>query len=256
MKIIDLSVAIENDVAADPPGLGPRLHYKTHAEGAREYEGFFPGLKGADLAFGEGPAVEILTGSTHCGTHLDAPWHFASTMNHGEAALTIDQIPLDWCIRPAVKLDFRHLPDGDIVTAAQVQDALNAIDHQVQPYDIVLMNTSAGAAYGQPDYIHKGCGFGREATLWLLSQGVRITGTDAWSWDPPFSFTRQRFAATGDASLIWEGHKAGLEGVFLHIEKLTCLDQLPPKGFTLSCLPIKVKAGSAGWCRAVAILEA
>ena len=255
MKIIDLSVAIENDIPADPPGLGPKLIYKSHAEGAREYETFFPGLNGADLPDGEGPAVEILTGSTHTGTHLDAPWHFASTMNHGQRALTIDEVPLDWCLRPGVKLDFRHLPDGHIVTAAEVQAALDAIGHRLSPFDIVLMNTAAGAAYGQPDYIHKGCGFGREATLWLLAQGVRITGTDAWSWDPPFSFTRQRFGASQDAALIWEGHKAGRDGVFLHLEKLTRLDSLPPSGFTVSCLPVKIKAASAGWCRAVALLD-
>jgi kynurenine formamidase len=106
MKIIDLSVSIENDVSADPPGLGPKLLYKTHADGAKEFETLFPGLNGADLPDGEGPAVKILTGSTHTGTHLDAPWYFGSTMNHGARALTIDEVPLDWCLRPGVKLIF------------------------------------------------------------------------------------------------------------------------------------------------------
>jgi len=41
----------------------------------------------------------------------------------------------------------------------------------------------------------------------------------------------------------------------MHTEKLTRLDELPPSGFTVSCLPVKIKGGSAGWCRAVAILE-
>ena len=161
MKIIDLSVAIDNETPADPPGLGPKIIYKSHKDGAREYETFFPGLNGNDLPDSEGPAVEILTCSTHVGTHLDAPWHFASTMNNGQRALTIDEIPLDWCIRPGVRLDFRHLPDGHIVSAAQVQAALEDIGHKLSPFDIVLMNTSAGAAYGQPDYIHKGCVCGR-----------------------------------------------------------------------------------------------
>jgi len=69
------------------------------------------------------------------------------------------------------------------------------------------------------------------------------------------SFTARRFAETGDAGLIWEGHKAGRDGIFLHLEKLTRLDELPDRGFTVSCLPVKVKGGSAGWCRAVAILD-
>ena len=58
----------------------------------------------------------------------------------------------------------------------------------------------------------------------------------------------------GDASLIWEGHKAGREGIFMHMEKLTRLDELPAHGFTVSCLPVKIKGGSAGWCRAIAML--
>jgi kynurenine formamidase len=255
MKIIDLSVAIENDVAADPPGLGPKIVYSGHKDGAEEIERFFPGLKIADLPGGEGWAVEQLTLTTHVGTHLDAPWHFASTMNGGERAWTIDEVPLDWCIRPGVKLDLRHLPDGYVATAADLQAAVEAIDYKLQPFDIVMVNTAAGAAYGRPDYVGRGCGIGREATLWLLSQGVHITGTDAWSWDAPFLHTARRFAETRDVGLIWEGHKAGRDGIFLHMEKLARLDELPPTGFTVSCLPVKIKGASAGWCRAVAMFE-
>ena len=54
-----------------------------------------------------------------------------------------------------------------------------------------------------------GVGFGREATNWLTARGVRLVGTDAWSWDAPFAYTAERFKATGDASIVWEGHKAG-----------------------------------------------
>ena len=43
---------------------------------------------------------------------------------------------------------------------------------------------------------------GREATLYLLDRGVRLTGTDGWSWDTPFVHTRERYLETGDASLI------------------------------------------------------
>src|SRR3546814_19416069 len=60
-------------------------------------------------------------------------------------------------------------------------------DIQLQPFDIVLVNTSAGAAYGSADFLNKGCGMGEEATLFLTGQGVRVVGTDAWSWDAPFS---------------------------------------------------------------------
>lgn len=255
MTIIDLSVAIENDVAADPPGLGPKIIYSNHAQGAAEMLRFFPGLDIGELPGAEGWAVERVELSAHCGTHLDAPWHFASTMNNGERAWTIEEIPLDWCIRPGVKLDLRHLADGYVATAADIRAALDRIDYTLKPFDIVLVNTSAGAAYGHQDFVGRGCGVGREATHWLLDQGVHITGTDAWSWDAPFSFTAERYAQSHNAGLIWEGHKAGREGIFMHLEKLTRLDELPPTGFTVSCLPVKIKGGSAGWCRAIAMLD-
>jgi len=57
-QIIDLSVPLENDVAADPPGWGPRIAYSAHKETAAELAGFFLGLKAEDLPDGEGWAIE------------------------------------------------------------------------------------------------------------------------------------------------------------------------------------------------------
>jgi kynurenine formamidase len=95
----------------------------------------------------------------------------------------------------------------------------------------------------------------REATLYLTSRGVRVTGIDGWSWDAPFVHTAKRFAATGDASIIWEGHKASREIGYCHIEKLHNLESLPGKGILVVCFPVKIRAASAGWTRAVAILD-
>jgi kynurenine formamidase len=242
-------------IPADPPNLQPQIDYIGHAIGARHLAAIFPGLAPEDLPDGEGWAVEDLRITTHSGTHMDAPWHYASTMDGGKPAYTIDQIPLDWCFRPGVKLDFRDLPDGHVVTAAEVEAELKRIDHELRPLDIVLVNTAAGAAYGQSDYVERGCGMGREATLYLLERGVRVVGTDAWSWDAPFSFTRRRFAETGNAALIWEGHKAGRDIGYGQMEKLANLDLLPPDGFTVSCFPYKIKGASAGFTRAVAIFD-
>lgn len=254
-RFVDLSVALENDVPADPPGLEPKISYVGHQAGAAHLAAIFPGLKAEDLPDGEGWAAEDLQLTSHAGTHLDAPWHYASTMDGGQPALAIDQVPLDWCLRPGVKLDFRGKPDGHIVSAEEMAAEFARIGHALQPLDIVLVNTAAGAAYGKPDYINRGCGIGREATLWLHERGVRVAGTDAWSWDAPFSFIRKRYAETGDASLIWEGHKAAREGAICHMEKLANLDQLPPTGFLVSCFPYKIKGGSAGFTRAVALFE-
>ena len=190
--------------------------------------------------------LKRVTLSTHNGTHLDAPYHFASTMDGGERAITIDEVPLEWCFQRGVKLNFRHFPDGYVVTPADIDAELNRIDVALEPLDIVLVNTSAGTKYGQDDYVQSGCGVGREATLHLLEQGVRLTGTDAWSWDAPFSYTAQRYAVEGDAGIIWEGHRAGRDIGYCHIEKLHNLEALPATGFQVACFPVKIHA-AFGW---------
>ena len=253
--LIDISCAFQGGIKSDPPGLTPEITYQTHKETAPEMAKFFPGLQASDLPDGEGWAIEWVKCQTHNGTHLDAPWHFASTMDGGKRAITIDEVPLDWCFQPGVKLDFRNKPDGHVVGAAEVEAELKRIGHRLKPLDIVLVNTSAGAKYGRDDYVDSGCGMGREATLYLTSRGVKVTGTDGWSWDAPFSATRKRWEATHDPSIIWEGHKAGRQIGYCHLEKLSNLEALPPHGFTVACFPVKIKAASAGWTRAVAIIE-
>ncbi len=255
-KFVDLSITLENDVITDPPFMRPEITYQTHADTVTEAQVFFPGVAANEFPGGEGfAAAEMVKLSTHNGTHLDAPWHFHPTMDGGKPAMTIDEVPLDWCLRPGVKLDFRHLPDGHVVTAKEVEEELKRVNVELQPLDIVLVNTAAGKAVGDPNFVNIGCGMGYEATMYLLEQGVRVTGTDAWSWDAPFSYTAEKVRETGDTSLIWEGHKAGMDVGYCHLEKLHNLEVLPASGFTVSCFPHKIKGASAGWTRAVAIFE-
>ncbi|MEU0468127.1 cyclase family protein [Amycolatopsis sp. NPDC006131] len=254
-RFVDISAPLRAGIASDPPGLTPEIEYQSHAQTAKDLLAFFPGATVDDLPDGEGWASEWVRLTTHNGTHLDAPYHYSATMNGGERAMTIDEVPLEWCLQPAVKLDFRHFPDGYVATAADVEAELKRIGHELSPLEIVVVNTSAGERYGQDDYVSSGCGMGRDATLYLLERGVRLTGTDAWSWDAPFVHTAARYAAEQDASIIWEGHRAGREIGYCHLEKLHDLEQLPATGFEISCFPVKVHAASAGWTRAVAIFD-
>ena len=258
-KFVDLSIYLENDVPSDPPSFAPRIEYFTHEHTFEQIAPFFPGLRKADLPEGEGWAVERVQLSTHNGTHLDAPWHFHSTMDAAlgekKPAITIDQVPLEWCFQPGVKLDFRHFADGYVVSAADVEAELKRIAHTLKPLEIVVVNTRAGSRYGRPDYVSAGCGMGYEATRCLLEHGVRLTGTDAWSWDAPFVHTARKYGENRDARLIWEGHKAGRDIGYCHLEKLHNLEALPPAGFTISCFPHKIRGASAGWTRAVAIFD-
>ncbi|CAK7261735.1 protein of unknown function (plasmid) [Shinella sp. WSC3-e] len=132
-RIIDLSIPIDATTPADPPFQVPVIDYVDHDRGAQMLCAQFPGLARDQLPEGKGWAVETVTLSTHNGTHLDAPWHYHPTMNHGDRAWTIDEVPLDWCYQPGVKLDFRHFPDGYIVTPKDIDTELARIGCTLAP---------------------------------------------------------------------------------------------------------------------------
>lgn len=257
MRIVDLSVPIVDNLPVDPPTTLAKIEYEPHTSerSLKSYMNLFPGLEQKDIPDGEAWAMEYVTLSTHIGTHIDAPWHFASTMNHGESAWTIDQMPLDWCIGDGVVVDATDRPDGYIMTPQDFQDYFQKIGYTLKAGDIVLLHTTAQKNWGKKEYLVTGCGVGRDATIWLSQQGVRLVGTDAWSWDAPLSLVAKRYRETHDPSIIWEGHKAGRECIYFQIEKLNNLDQIPKFGFTFCAFPIKIEKAGGGWCRAVAFVD-
>jgi kynurenine formamidase len=255
-RFVDLSISIEPDLPSDPEMMIPKIDYIDHKQGAEQMKDFFPGVKKDQLPGGMGWALEFLTLTTHSGTHLDAPYHYHPTMDKGKDALTIDEIPLDWCFNDGVCLDFRQKRDGERICADDLDKALNRIEYKIKPMDIVLIQTGADEFWGTEEYLVKGSGMDRESTLYLLEKGVKVVGIDAWSWDRPLPFLAKEFQETGDPKVIWEAHFAGIEIGYCHMEKMANLSAIGRShGFTVCCFPIKIKGASAGWTRPVAIID-
>jgi len=89
----------------------------------------------------------------------------------------------------------------------------------------------------------------REATLWLIDNGIKVMGIDAITFDPPIDamFQREKF---------WEAHRVMIEKEYYHVENLANLDKIPkPHGFKIALFPVKWKNATAAPVRAVAIVE-
>lgn len=257
MKLVDLSVTIVDGSPVERAVQIPKIQYRRHEmeEAVTTFLDAYPGLKKEQLLDGAGWAVEQISLCTHTGTHVDAPYHYHPTMNGGERAWTIDEVPLDWFIGNGVVVDFYDKPDGYCCTVQDFEEYFEKIGYTLRPGDIVCLRTNAMSEWGNAKYLDKGCGVSREATLWLLNQGVRAVGTDAWSWDIPREYALRRFDETGDPSVCWEGHKAGAEKAYVQYEKLCNLENLPPFGFKFFGVPIKIDKASAGWVRAFALVD-
>jgi kynurenine formamidase len=253
LQLIDLSVSLEHDAAGERTR--PRIEYVTHEAG---------GLKGMMDTFGAAPrdfvysgghgwAVENLTVGSHTATHIDAPYHYGA-MSEGKPARRIDEVPLEWCFGPGVVLDMRHRQPGEVISTADLQQRLRAIDYTLRAGDIVMIHTGAAQRWGTPEYFRQP-GLDRDSTLWLVNQGIHMIGIDAWTLDREFAAQISDFKRTGDGRHIWPAHFAGITKEYCQIEKLANLERLPrPHGFYVSCFPVKIKGGSAGWCRAVALV--
>ena len=168
------------------------------------------GCREEDLPSGRGWATDDVTLNSHAGTHVDAPWHY-TPISEGKPARTIDQMPLEWYYGDGVVIDVRHKPRGSAVTIDDFKEALANIEYTLKPGDIVLVQTGTDALWGKPEYFDGGCGMTRESTLWLIEQGVRVMGTDAWGWDRPFWAIREEFQNSKDSRIIWGAHYAGID---------------------------------------------
>ncbi len=85
------------------------MEYITHGAAGLETMRRVFGCEAGDLVYsnGQGWAVENLTASSHCGTHVDAPYHYGASSG-GKPARRIDEVPLQWRFAPGVVIDIRQ----------------------------------------------------------------------------------------------------------------------------------------------------
>lgn len=249
-RIYDLSLTLENFASS----LAPEITYWSHEDGAKRL-GRPLEIERTDLPDGLGFALEKLTLVSHSGTHMDAPYHYGP-LTKGVPSLTIDQVPLEWCYGDGVVLNLIHKKPGDLINVEDVKSALDELKYTIMPGDIVLIRTDAYKRYGEYDFEWAGPGMSREATIWIHNQGVRVMGTDAFTFDRPFKVMVEEYKKKGQKEALWPAHFVAREIGYIHIEQLANLDKIPASfGFKFAAFPIKIAKGSGAWVRAVAIFE-
>ncbi|MCA9401235.1 MAG: cyclase family protein [Candidatus Omnitrophica bacterium] len=267
MKIIDLSLPIDDTLEETHAATIDRI---THSDGVEHFnwvvmskqpggqERYDQGERVAtkeEIPDGEMLSLEIVHSSVHMGTHVDAPFHYGSQCE-GKPAKMIEDVPLEWCYGPGVVLDFTRLKFPDVITKAEVEKALKKINYTLKPMDIVLFYTGGDNQLGTQDYIHKYVGCMPDAIEYLLDQGIKMMGIDTIGLDRPCFGMFKEFLETKDQSKIWPSHFLGRRREYCHMERLGNLGAIPkPYGFTVSCLPVRVRNAGAGWSRVVAILD-
>jgi kynurenine formamidase len=215
------------------------------------------GIEASDFPDSLALATDWISGSAHSGTHVDGPLHYGPFCE-GKPSRSIDQIPLEWCFGPGVVLDMRHKEPGAEITTEDMKAALARIGYTLKPGDIVLLHTGCDRYWGTDTatYLAMQSGLGIAGLDWLLDQGIRCIGIDAWTLDRPVPSMVESYKQTGDKSALWPTHIHGRQREYLQIEKMANLDRLPkPYGFLVSALPVKFEGCTAAWCRAAAIFE-
>jgi kynurenine formamidase len=206
------------------------------------------------LSFGPTPggwfyAANTFSAPEHGGTHLDAPIHF------GEGHLTVDRVPLDKLIAPAVVIDITAKTRGDADYRLTRDDvaAFEKAHGRIAAGTIVLLRTGWSTRWpDRKSYLGDDTpndatklhfpSYGVEAARLLIQERkVAAIGVDVASIDygPSADFMVHRIAAAGDVP---------------GIENLTNLNLLPATGAVVFALPMKIEGGSGGPVRVVALV--
>ncbi len=212
------------------------------------------GFKLDQLAYGQTPggwfySSYAFSAPEHGGTHLDAPIHFSAT------GRTVEQIPLEQLIAPAVVIDIsaRAAADRDALLLPDDVLAHERAHGTIPAGALVLLRTGwdkhwgdrlayfGDSTPGDASKLHFP-GYGAEAAKLLVEERrVAGLGVDSPSIDhgPSKDFLVHRTVAASNA---------------IGLENLKGLDQLPAVGALLIALPMKIAKGSGGPVRVVGLL--
>ena len=206
------------------------------------------------LAFGPTPggffyAANAFSAPEHGGTHLDAPIHFA------ESRQTVDQIPLERLVAPAVVIDVTRQAAADPdyrLTRADVA-AFESRHGRIPAGAIVLLRTGWSARWpdrraflgddtpGDASKL-RFPSYGEDAARLLVEErSVAALGADVASID---------YGRSTDFLV----HRVAAARNVYGLENLTNLDVLPPTGAVIVALPMKIAGGSGGPVRAIALV--
>jgi kynurenine formamidase len=185
----------------------------------------------------------------HGGTHVDAPVHFA------EGTRSVDQIPLEQLVGPAVVIDVTAGARNDPDYLASVAD-IEAFEKQhgaIEPDAIVLIRSGWGGYWpdakkylgddtpGAVENLHFP-GLSPEAAKVLVERKIAVVGIDTASID---------YGATRD----FPAHQVLAAAQIAILENVAQLDELPVTGAYLFALPMKIGAGSGGPCQIVGLIK-
>ena len=206
------------------------------------------------LSFGPTPggwfySAFAFSAPEHGGTHLDAPIHF------GEGHLTVDRVPLDKLVAPAVVIDItaKTRADADYRLTRDDVAAFEKANGRIAAGTIVLLRTGWSTRWpDRKSYLGDDTpndasklhfpSYGVEAARLLIQERkVSAIGVDVASIDygPSQDFMVHRIAAAADVP---------------GIENLTNLNLLPATGAVIIALPLKIEGGSGGPARVIALV--
>lgn len=235
-KIIDLSHAFDSDTIYWPTAETFKL--EKVSEGMTD-KGYFY-------------AANKFSAAEHGGTHIDSPIHFA------QGRRTVDQIPLEQLIGQAIIIDVTKqcAANADYQIMAEDFTKWEKENGEIPKDAIILLRTGFGKFWNdKKKYMgtdERGeaavpklhfPGLHPDAAKWLVAnRQIKAIGLDTPSIDY-------------GQSTLFESHRILFDKNIPAFENVSNLDQLPLKNFYVIALPMKIKGGSGGPLRIIALIQ-